>query len=121
MIGGQVLDTSALRAWCREASILVQALVWSSVEEDVVVLIPASVLAETAAQLTGRQQAVLDVLLDLHITVVDPLSGEQARTIASGEQLDIAHTISCARERGWPVVTAHPDTYTVYGIDTVPL
>lgn len=78
-------------------------------------------LATTATQLTDRQQAVLDVLLNLHVTVIEPLSGDQARTVDPGEQLDIAHTIACARGRGWPIVTAHPDTYTAHRIDTVSL
>ena len=112
MIGGYVLDPSALLAWCRQSSILVQALVWSAVQDSVVLLVPSTVLASTTAQLTDADREVLDVLLGLHVTVVDPLTADQARGAGRGEQLlDVMHTLACARGRGWPVVTAHPDAY----------
>jgi hypothetical protein len=46
------------------------------------------------------------------VTVVDGLTAERAYTVGAlgGEQLD-AHAVACARDRGWPVVTAEAYRY----------
>jgi hypothetical protein len=64
---------------------------------------------------------VLDVLLQLPVTVVDALDETRARAVGElgGPQTD-AHAIACAQERGWTLLTAHPDQYTRYqqiGVD----
>ncbi|MGH3826126.1 MAG: hypothetical protein ACRDQX_02975 [Pseudonocardiaceae bacterium] len=93
MIGGRVLDTSALLAFARGTSIYVAAAVWTAV----------------------------DVLLHLLVTVIDNLDEARARAVGQlgGSQAD-AHAIACARERGWPLLTAHLDQYARYdaaGVD----
>ncbi|MGB6164157.1 MAG: hypothetical protein WCF33_01735 [Pseudonocardiaceae bacterium] len=100
MIGGRILDTSALLAFARGTSIYAAAAVWTAVEESI-------------------------VLLQLPVTVIDALGETRARAIGQlgGTQTD-APAIACAQERGWPLITAHPDHYTRYqqtGVDLEPL
>jgi hypothetical protein len=50
---------------------------------------------------------VLEVLLHLPVTVVDALDATRARAVGAlgGDQSD-AHALLCARDRGYPLVTA---------------
>lgn len=118
MIGGRVLDLSAVLGFARRDSIYLDALVWTAVEEDVVLLLPAGALGLAWADLEPAAHPVLEVLLGLPVTVVDPVTAERSRWIgrvlsgAPTVRLDQAHAVACARERDWPLVTADPDAYT---------
>lgn len=123
MIGGQVLDLSALLAFARQDSIYASALVWTAVEEDIVLLVPSTASSLAWAQLNGTGQPVLEVLLGLPVTVQDDLSAERAREIGqvlrdSDARIDIAHAALCSRRRGWPLVTGEPEAYNAL---TIPL
>lgn len=125
MIGGRVLDTSALLAFARGTSIYAVAAVWTAVEESIVLIVPSAAVAAAWAELADEHRLVLDVLLQLPVTVVDALDETRARAVGElgGPQAD-AHAIACAQGRGWPLLTAHPDRYTRYqqtGIDLEPL
>jgi predicted nucleic acid-binding protein len=115
VIGGRVLDTSALLAFARGTSIYASAAVWTAVEESIVLVVPSTAVASAWAELAVEHRPVLDVLLRLPITVIDALNESRARTVGQlgGPQTD-AHAIACAQERGWPLLTAHPDRYTPY-------
>jgi predicted nucleic acid-binding protein len=116
VIGGRVLDTSALLAFATETSVYCSALVWTAVRESMVLAVPSTAVAAAWTDLTGKHYQVLEVLLDLHVTIIDPLDGERARAVGllGGPQAD-AHAVVCARERGWPLVTAQPARYAEYG------
>ncbi|MGH2392857.1 MAG: hypothetical protein ACRDGH_05075 [Candidatus Limnocylindria bacterium] len=104
MIGGRVLDTSALLTFATETSVYCSALVWTAVRESIVLAIPSTAVAAAWATLDAdKYHPVLEVLLSLHVTVIDPLDGERARAVGllGGPQPD-AHAIACAQERGWP-------------------
>lgn len=125
MIGGRVLDTSALLAFATETSVYCSALVWTAVRESIVLAIPSTAVAAAWADLADKHHPVLEVLLSLHVTVIEPLDGERARAVGllGGPQAD-AHAVACARERGWPLVTAQPTRYADYGhagVDIEPL
>jgi predicted nucleic acid-binding protein len=125
VIGGRVLDTSALLAFARSTSIYATAAVWTAVEESIVLIVPSTAVAAAWAELAEEHRPVLDVLLHLPVTVIDNLDEARARAIGqlAGPQAD-AHAIACAHERGWPLLTAHPNQYTRYdqtGIDLEPL
>lgn len=125
MIGGRVLDTSALLAFARGTSIYAAAAVWTAVEESIVLVVPSTAVAAAWAELADDCGPVLEVLLQLPVTVIDALDERQARAVGrlGGHQAD-AHAIACAQERGWPLLTAHPDQYTFYkhtGVDLEPL
>jgi hypothetical protein len=112
VIGGRVLDTSAVRAFVEQRSVYASALVWTATEEDIVLVIPAAVLTEVRATVAPEHVAVLDVLVGLPVTVVEPLddrgAGETAevasRLPAAG--LANAQAAACALARGWPLVSA---------------
>ncbi len=121
MIGGRVLDTSALLAFARGASIYASAAVWTAVEESIVLVVPSTAVAAAWAELADEYRPVLDVLLQLPVTVIDALDESRARAVGElgGPQTD-AHAIACAQERGWPLLTAHPARYAPYqqaGVD----
>jgi predicted nucleic acid-binding protein len=115
VIGGRVLDTSALLGFARGTSIYASAAVWTAVEESIVLVVPSTAVAAAWAELADEHRPVLDVLLRLPITVIDALDESRARAVGQlgGPQTD-AHAIACAQERGWPLLTARPDRYTPY-------
>lgn len=125
MIGGRVLDTSALLTFARGTSVYAAAAVWTAIEESIVLVVPSTALAAAWTELAAEHWPVLDVLLQLPVTVIDALSEPRARTIGQlgGPQAD-AHAIACAQERSWPLLTAHPDHYDRYrqtGVELEPL
>ena len=124
MIGGRVLDASAVIAFASRTSIYAQALVWTAVEEGIVLVVPSTALGKAWATLAEeKDHDVLEVLLRLPVTLVDDLTGARARAIGElgGDQLD-AHALLCARDRGWAVVTGDAARYSVVdGVEIEPL
>lgn len=125
MIGGRVLDASALIVFARGTSIYAAAAVWTAVEESIVLVVPSTAVAAAWTELTDDQHPVLDVVLNLPVTVTDNLDQARARAVGQlgGPQAD-AHAIACARQRGWPLLTADPARYTRYkqtGVDLEPV
>jgi hypothetical protein len=123
VIGGRVLDASAVIAFASRTSIYAQALVWTAVEEGIVLVVPSTALGKAWAKLTDKDHDVLEVLLRLPVTVVDDLTGTRARAIGElgGDQLD-AHALLCACDRGWAVVTGDAARYSVVdGVEIEPL
>ncbi|MGH3753353.1 MAG: hypothetical protein ACRDRP_11755 [Pseudonocardiaceae bacterium] len=116
MIGGRVLDTSALLAFATETSVYCSALVWTAVRESIVLAIPSTAVAAAWTDLADKHHPVFEALLSLDVTVIDPLDGDRARAVGllGGPQID-AHAVACAQERGWPLVTAQPNRYADYG------
>ena len=93
-----------------------EAAVWAAVDRGVVLVVPSSAMAVAAAQLTAEDLPVLEVLLALPVTVADELTSRRARVVAAvaaelGADLVTAHVVTCARDRGWPVITAELDRY----------
>ncbi|MDN5914417.1 MAG: hypothetical protein L0I76_04805 [Pseudonocardia sp.] len=126
MIGGRVLDAAALIAIASRTSVYAQALVWTAVEEGLVLVVPSSAVAGAWSRLTERDHPVIDVLLGLPVTVVDDLDATRARAVG-GMGLDPldAHALLCASDRGWPLVTGDASRYrdisSGVGIDIEPL
>ena len=122
MIGGRVLDATAVAAFARQRSIYLSALVWTATEEDVVLLVPATALVEAGLGLDDDGRAVLDVLLGLPVTVAETLDADRARAVAVltdeyGLDVGSAHAVRSALDRGWSIVTADGDRYrSVAGI-----
>jgi predicted nucleic acid-binding protein len=125
VIGGRVLDASALIAFARGTSLYAAAAVWTAVEESIVLIVPSTAVAAAWTELTDEQQSVLDVVLNLPVTVVDDLDQVCARTVGQlgGPQAD-AHAIACAQQRRWPLLTADPARYARHeqtGVDLEPM
>jgi len=117
VIGGRVLDASAVIAFASRTSIYAQALVWTAVEEGIVLVVPSTAVGTAWATLAEKDHDVLEVLLRLPVTVVDDLTGVRARAVGElgGAQLD-AHALLCARDRGWAVVTGDVVRYSGVGV-----
>ncbi|MEV4477326.1 hypothetical protein [Nonomuraea sp. NPDC049504] len=118
---GRVLDSSALTAWSLRSSAYIDAIVWSRAEhrEYVVPLITtAAALTAAIAQLPDKAVPVLDALIGMDITIVDPLTSDSApavaeilRTVApyaAAQAVTAVSVAHAARRRGLPIVTADP-------------
>lgn len=117
MIGGKVLDASALSHFATVRSIYAQAVAWAAVEDNTVLVVPAAALALAWADVPSSGHEVLEVLLDLPVTVIDTLDRARAQDVGlflagtgSKEQPTAAHVLQCAHDRGWPILTADPHT-----------
>lgn len=116
MIGGRVLDSTALAAFATGRPVYVRALVWAAVEEHLVLAVPSTALGRAWAVLSPEHHSALKVLLDLPNTVIDELTPTAAQEsglllAASGQDDIVAGQVAaCARRRGWPAVTGEPGT-----------
>lgn len=114
MIGGRVLDATALAAFATGRPVYVRALVWAAVEENIVLAIPSAALGRAWALLGPEHHPALQVLLDLPNTVIDELGTasalESGLLLAASGQDDIVagQVAASARRRGWPAVTGEP-------------
>ncbi|MDN5917511.1 MAG: hypothetical protein L0I76_20855 [Pseudonocardia sp.] len=114
MIGGRVLDSSALAAFATGRPVYVRALVWAAVEQNIVLAIPSAALGRAWAVLEPEHHSALQVLLGLPNTVIhelDPPTAQEAGLLmAAAGQDDIVtgQVVSTARRRGWPAVTGDP-------------
>lgn len=116
--GGWVLDHHAVSAWARVQP-YAQALVWSAMEVGMTVVVPAAVLPLAYADTAEQDHDVLRELLELPVTVFDPLTAVEApelgRILATAtdpaalmrDSLALAHVVHAAHRRGWPVLTGH--------------
>lgn len=117
MIGGRILDTSALIGFAA-SSPYPQAVVWTAVEQAVALAVPSGALTEAWSKTRRRDRDALQVLLALPVTVVLDLNTQSARDVGlllsrtrQHGNLAAGHVIWCAqRRRGWPVVTGEPKT-----------
>jgi acyl transferase domain-containing protein len=116
VIGGRVLDVTAIVGFCTGASVYAEALVMTAIEENIVLTVPSAALARACALIPWGHELGVDVLLGLPCTVVDPLDTTQARAVGAlvqqggdpGRDLAVSHVVHCAQRRGWPVVTSDP-------------
>lgn len=114
MIGGRVLDASALVAFATGRPVYVRALVWAAVEANIVLAVPSAALGRAWSMLSPEHHAPLQILLDLPITVIDQLdpgaAWESGLLLAAAGHDDISagQVAASARRRGWPAVTGEP-------------
>ena len=116
VIGGRVLDSTALAAFAIGRPVYMRALVWAAVEANLVLAVPSAALGRAWGLVEQDHHDALRVLLDLPNTVIDELTPASAREagllLATAGQDDIAaaQVASSARRRGWPAVTGEPGT-----------
>lgn len=114
MIGGRVLDATALAAFAIGRPVYVRALVWAAVEENIVLAVPSAALGRAWSMLAPEHHSALQVLLDLPNTVIDelgPVSAHESGLLlaASGQDDIVAGQVAAsAKRRGWPAVTGDP-------------
>lgn len=113
-IGGVVLDSTALLEFAAGRP-YVSAVVWHAADQGIVLVVPAVALADAQARLAPADLEVIEVLLELPVTVVVDLTRGEAREVAAvlskaGEPGSLAagHAVLTARNRGMPVVTGEP-------------
>jgi hypothetical protein len=116
VIGGRVLDASALVGFASGTSVYAQALVWTAVEEGLALVVPSTAVAAAFAGVAEKDLEILDVLLTLPVTVVDELTTARARVVGQlgGADQLAAHVVACARDRAWPLVTAAAERYVEF-------
>ncbi|WP_297659278.1 hypothetical protein [Pseudonocardia sp.] len=116
MIGGRVLDSTALAAFAVGRPVYMRALVWAAVEENIVLAIPSAALGRAWALLDPEHHAALQVLLNLPNIVIDELSTASAlesgllMAASGGDDIAAGQVAASARRRGWPAVTGDPGT-----------
>jgi hypothetical protein len=116
VIGGRVLDSSALAAFAVGRPVYMRALVWAAVEANIVLAVPSAALGRAWGLVEEEHHDALRVLLDLPNTVIDELTPASAREagllLAAAGQDDIVagQVVTTARRRGWPAVTGDPGT-----------
>ncbi|MEV4065912.1 hypothetical protein [Nonomuraea dietziae] len=118
MIGGRILDSSAILDFGLGRTQYAQAVIWSSLEEGQVVVAPAPAVAAALAQLPDSRWDAIEVLLGLPITVVTDITRGNLSALAetlrpAGGRAAYAATaaavVLAARQRGWPVLTGEPE------------
>lgn len=114
MIGGRVLDSTALIAFATGRPVYVRALVWAAVEANIILAVPSAALSKAWSVLAPEYHSALGVLLNLPITVIDQLDPRAAQESgllmaeAGGDDLSAGQVTLSARRRGWPAVTGEP-------------
>jgi hypothetical protein len=116
VIGGRILDTSALLQAARGTPYM-QALLYVSHEHLITLVIPAPCLADALARLDDpEQQARLFDLLNSPIANVAQFGEHEAtgtgllraEALPARSSTGAAHAAFLAADRGWPVVSARP-------------
>ncbi len=116
MIGGRILDTSALVQAARGTPYM-QALLYISHEHLIPLLIPAPCLADALARLVDpEQQARLFDLVRSPIASVAQFGPAEATgtgllragALPTRASISAAHAAYLAADRGWPVVSSRP-------------
>ncbi len=114
--GGWVLDHHAITAWARVEP-YAQSLVWSAMEVGMAVAVPVAALPLAYAATRESDHEVLRALLDLPVTLHDPLTEADAPELGgilanaadpgalASDALALACVAHSARRRGWPVLT----------------
>lgn len=117
MIGGRVLDLTAIRDVSTGGTIYGRALLGFAVTAGVPLVLPAAALLEAWSAADEAEYPFLADLLGLSVTVVEALDAEAAElagglsrnAYAAGRwSAAAAHTVLVAQRRGLPVVTHEP-------------
>jgi len=116
VIGGKVIDSSALAAYVR-GSVAMDSWLAVAKELGIVLYVPALAVIEvrTVCAVYPHTDTLLARLLDHPSVIHSVLSSADARKVIhlldeSGAWDGIAgHVILMARQRGWPVLTTDPD------------
>jgi hypothetical protein len=113
VIGGRVLDASALTDAATGRTIYARAFIQTAVELGVVLSVPTTALQDAWAALPRDAHSSLELVLGLPVTVVDVLAAETARAAGSAARggqyaTTPAHVVHTALTRQWPVLTHDP-------------
>ena len=116
MIGGRVLDATALVDAATGGTIYIRSFVNVAVAQGIVLTVPTTALQDAWARTPPDAHPSLEVLLGLSVVVVDDLTEDAARSAgiagrdARGGRYTTtaAHVVHSAVTRGWPILTTDP-------------
>lgn len=116
MIGGRVLDTSAVLTAATGTNDYTAALLTVAAEHGIVLAVPAAAVQAAWRVTRSAEQPWLELLLDSPAVVVVPLTADDARDAgllaARAGHDDVAaataHAVHIAGRRDWSVLTADP-------------
>lgn len=115
MIGGRILDTTALVAAAR-GSLYMQALLSTAHQRVIPLLVPTTALADAFAELKPDATQALAAIAQFPLITLAPLDEADARgsgilraNVAVASDTTTGHVTYLAVARQWPVVTSAPD------------
>jgi hypothetical protein len=115
VIGGKVLDPTAVLDVATGRSIYGRALVDVALRTGIVLAVPAVALMEAWAGSTPEGRPLLSALRSLPVVVLEPLDGEAAEAVGllaasrGRPATGAAQAVMVAQRRGWSVVTGDAD------------
>ncbi|MGR6998803.1 hypothetical protein ACU686_12850 [Yinghuangia aomiensis] len=114
MIGGRILDTSAIAAAAR-GNLYMRALLTVAHERLIPLVVPTTALSDAAAELDDRGRHALTAITQFPLVTLAPLteadavgSGVLRAHHGPGVETTAGHVAYLAAARQWPVVTAVP-------------
>ncbi|KUF17341.1 hypothetical protein [Streptomyces silvensis] len=115
MIGGRILDTTALTAAAR-GSLYMQALFSIAHQRVIPLLVPTTALSDAYAELKADSSHALSTILGFSLVSVAPLDEADARgagilraNTVSRASTTAGHVVYLAAARQWPVITSEPE------------
>ncbi|MFI8944116.1 hypothetical protein [Streptomyces syringium] len=115
MIGGRILDTTALTAAAR-GSLYMQALLSVAHQRVIPLLVPSTALSDAYANLKPDGAHALSAIIQFPLVTVAALDEADARgagllrsNIDSEAGTAAGHVAYLAAARQWPVITGEPD------------
>ena len=114
MIGGRVLDTTALQAAARGTSLYVQAFFAAARSTGIVLAVPTVAWQRTWRDSTLDDRPFLQLLREVSIVVFDDLTPDAAQAsslLGNEHELDVLHVAWSALGRDWDVLTSRPETF----------
>ena len=116
MIGGVVLDTTALADLAENRTPYASEVVDYAIATLRTIAIPTTVLMECWARIPEQSQVFLATFIAKPVVTVHDLdeataidAGELAAACAPDTLAGTMHAVHLARGRGWPLLTAEPD------------
>jgi hypothetical protein len=114
VIGGRVLDTTALRAAATGTSLYAQAFITAARSTGIVLAVPAVAWQRTWRDSQLEDRPFLQLLREISIVVFDDLTPDAAQAsslLGSEHPLDVLHVAWSALTRDWDVLTSRPETF----------
>ena len=115
MIGGRVLDVSAIVDYATARTVYMAAFVRVAVEQTMGLVLPVTALTQAWQQVPPDGRSGIEDLLGRPVVVVDELDTAMAADVGlllhATDQVDVVagQVAWSAARRDWPVVTAEPD------------
>jgi hypothetical protein len=114
VIGGRILDTTALRAAATGTSLYVQAFISAARTSGVVLAVPTVTWQCTWRDCRLEDRPFLQLMREMSIVVFDDLTEDAAQAsglLGTAHALDVLHVAWSALLRDWDVLTSRPEAF----------